>query len=74
MKVLKHGKMISHRCTCGLCGAELEYDFNDVEARTISYSYDIYYISCPECGRKLEVSDKIEDYFSNNTDKGDDQG
>ncbi|MBP5594991.1 MAG: hypothetical protein J6Y02_06390 [Pseudobutyrivibrio sp.] len=65
MKVLKHGKMISSKCTCGLCGAELEYDFTDIETQTVTYSCSIAYISCPECGHRIQVSDQIEDYFPN---------
>lgn len=69
MKVLRHGKMISRTCTCGLCGADLEYDFTDIKTEDVSCTLSIVYISCPECGNRIRVSDQIDDYFPNNTEK-----
>ena len=69
MKILKYENLVFNKCDCALCGAELEYDYTDVKTIDISHNSSIKYVSCPVCGHRILVSDKVGNYFSNNTEK-----
>ena len=61
MKVLKAAHRLSGRATCK-CGSELEFTSDDVQTGHQLRGYwereeEYYYIECPICKAKIEISD-----------------
>ena len=59
IKVIKHGQT-EFECTCGRCGCEFTYEYEDIHTEanrglTITYSStstssNVRYVKCPDCG------------------------
>lgn len=63
MEIIKYGK--ENRVICSVCCTEYEFNADDIKL----YDKHFYYVKCPVCGKKHEVSIYTSQRFGGSSDQ-----
>ena len=55
-------KPTAFKCSCGNCGAVLQFEYTDEKRVFGVYSGEYYIVTCPNCCTDMKTRDNLDDY------------